>query len=102
MQDLYVLPSDLLVRFRLIVFVILKTLSAAIKSVEDHGYILDLGIPDVSGFLSFKDATKGPIDKKAKLHVGQLLDVSVKTMSSNRRTCNVSADVDTFSSSSVS
>src|ERR1700732_4366298 len=35
-----------------------QTLSAAVKSIEDHGYILDLGLPDVSGFLSFEDANK--------------------------------------------
>ncbi|RDX51109.1 U3 snoRNP-associated protein Rrp5 [Lentinus brumalis] len=68
------------------------TLSAAVKSVEDHGYILDLGIPDVSGFLSFKDAQKGPFENDKKLHVGRLLDVAVSKMSGNGRTCNVSVD----------
>ncbi|CDO73457.1 hypothetical protein BN946_scf185013.g92 [Trametes cinnabarina] len=67
-------------------------LTASIKSVEDHGYILDLGIPDVSGFLSFKDAQKGPFDTEKKLHVGRLLDVTVTKMSGNGRTCNVSVD----------
>ncbi|KAI0720020.1 U3 snoRNP-associated protein Rrp5 [Cerioporus squamosus] len=68
------------------------TLSAAVKSVEDHGYILDLGIPDVSGFLSFKDAQKGPFESDKKLHVGRLLDVAVSKMSGNGRTCNVSVE----------
>ena len=31
-------------------------LGAAIKSIEDHGYILDVGIPNVSGFLNKKNA----------------------------------------------
>ncbi|KAI0778417.1 U3 snoRNP-associated protein Rrp5 [Trametes elegans] len=68
------------------------TLSAAVKSVEDHGYILDLGVSEVSGFLSFKDARKGPFDNESKLHVGRLLDVAVSKMSGNGRTCNVSVD----------
>ena len=78
-----------------------QTLSAAIKSVEDHGYILDLGVPDVSAFLSFNDTKKGPFDEKAKLHLGRLLDVTVVKMSGNGRTCNVGVDPATFSSSSV-
>ncbi|KAH9898165.1 U3 snoRNP-associated protein Rrp5 [Cubamyces lactineus] len=65
------------------------SLSAAVKSVEDHGYILDMGISDVSGFLSFKEAQKGPFDGDKKLHVGRLLDVTVSKMSGNGRTCNV-------------
>ncbi|KAI0756786.1 U3 snoRNP-associated protein Rrp5 [Daedaleopsis nitida] len=68
------------------------TLSASVKSVEDHGYILDLGISDVSGFLSFKDSQKGPFPSERKLHVGRLLDVAVTKLSGNGRTCNVSVD----------
>jgi hypothetical protein len=77
-------------------------MSAAVKSVEDHGYILDLGLSDVTGFLSFRDAQKGHADKMATLHVGQLVDVSVTKLSRNDRTCNVTIDTVTFSSSSVS
>ncbi|KAE9408289.1 U3 snoRNP-associated protein Rrp5 [Gymnopus androsaceus JB14] len=64
------------------------TLSVSVKSVEDHGYLLDLGIPDVSGFLS-------------KLRVGQLLDATVSSISKNGRTCNVTLDPETFSSSTL-
>ncbi|EIW64233.1 uncharacterized protein TRAVEDRAFT_138819 [Trametes versicolor FP-101664 SS1] len=68
-------------------------LSASVKSVEDHGYILDLGIPEVSGFLSFKAAAqKGPSGAEKKFHVGRLLDVIVTKLSDNGRTCNVSVD----------
>ncbi|OSC99437.1 hypothetical protein PYCCODRAFT_1438226 [Trametes coccinea BRFM310] len=77
-------------------------MSASVKSVEDHGYILDLGIPEVSGFLSFKDAQKGPFEKDRKLHVGRLLDVTVSKMSGNGRTCNVSVDEQTLKSTSLS
>ncbi|EED77394.1 predicted protein, partial [Postia placenta Mad-698-R] len=68
------------------------TLSAAVKSIEDHGYILDLGIPDVSGFLSFKEAKKGPFGDDNKLPVGRLIDVCVVKITGNGRTCTVSVD----------
>ncbi|KAI0830546.1 U3 snoRNP-associated protein Rrp5 [Trametes gibbosa] len=76
-------------------------LSAAVKSVEDHGYILDLGISEVTGFLSFKDAQKGPFDGEKKLQVGRLLDVIVSKLSGNGRTCNVSVDPQTLRSVSL-
>ncbi|KIM88562.1 hypothetical protein PILCRDRAFT_813517 [Piloderma croceum F 1598] len=78
------------------------TLSAAVKSIEDHGYVLDLGIQDVSGFLSFKEAEKGPFDHQSKLFVGRLIDVSVTKMSGNGRTCTVTVDSVTFTASSLS
>lgn len=62
----------------------MEALSAAVKSVEDHGYILDTGIPDISGFLPFK--ATGKITKE-KYRVGQLVEVSVTKLSSNQRTC---------------
>ncbi|KAF7306752.1 hypothetical protein MIND_00466900 [Mycena indigotica] len=71
------------------------TLSAAVQSVEDHGYIVNLGVADVTGFLSFKDT-------KSKLAVGQLIGVTVVNTSKNGRTCNISFDENTFSSSCLS
>lgn len=64
------------------------TMSASVKSIEDHGYILNLEVPDVSGFLSFKDAKKA-LEGSESLAVGAIVDVSVLKMSSNERTCNV-------------
>ncbi|KAH9065673.1 nucleic acid-binding protein [Lactarius vividus] len=64
------------------------TMSASVKSIEDHGYILNLGVPEVSGFLSFKDAKKA-LENSERLAVGAIVDVSVLKMSSNGRTCNV-------------
>ncbi|KAI8371887.1 hypothetical protein BD560DRAFT_351467 [Blakeslea trispora] len=32
------------------------TLGATVKSIEDHGYILDLGVKDLTGFLPLKEA----------------------------------------------
>jgi hypothetical protein len=76
-----------------------QTLSAAVKSIEDHGYQLDMGIPDVAGFLPFKDVKR---DSAGKLHVGQILDVVVVKMSSNARTCKVVLDKELFASATVS
>lgn len=74
-------------------------LSAAVKSVEDHGYILDTGIPDISGFLSFKDSGK---IVEARYRLGQLVDVYVTKLSNNRRTCNFGVDPKNLASNSVS
>ncbi|TRM65942.1 hypothetical protein BD626DRAFT_612896 [Schizophyllum amplum] len=76
------------------------TLTAAVQSVEDHGYILDLGVPGVSGFLSFKDTPKpSSDDEDAKLPVGGLVNVTVQKLSKNGRICNVTADPAIFTSS---
>ena len=77
----------------------MEALSAAVKSVEDHGYILDTGIPDVSGFLSFKETDK---ITEVKYRVGQLVDVHVMKLSTNRRTCNFTIDPNCLISHSVS
>ena len=70
------------------------------KSQEDHGYILDFGIPDMAGFLPFSER-KGLENEDTKLHVGVLLDVTITKVSGNGRTCTVSADHTTFTSSYV-
>lgn len=72
------------------------------KSVEDHGYILNLGIPDVSGFLSFKDAKTLAMEDDEKLPVGHLLDVCITKVSGNGRTVTVSVDPSVLESASVS
>jgi rRNA biogenesis protein RRP5 len=77
------------------------TISAAVQSVEDHGYILDLGVDGVSGFLSFEDAAKGP-NGDTKLSVGALVDTVVTKMSKNGRTCTVSLDAKAVRTSTLS
>lgn len=75
-----------------------QTISASVKSIEDHGYILDFGLSDTSGFLPFKDNT----NQEKRFIVGALLDVSVQNLSANGRTCNVTVNNQTFSTASVS
>ena len=76
-------------------------IAGAVKSVEDHGYVLDLGINDVSGFLSFKDAKKGPWGKK-KLSIGYLVQTCVRGMSPNGKVCTVTTEESTISVAKVS
>ena len=71
------------------------------KSVEDHGYILNLGTLDASGFLSFKDAGKAALENDEKFPVGHLLDICVSKVSGNGRTVTVSVDPEVLTSSSV-
>ena len=70
------------------------------KSQEDHGYILDFGIPDMSGFLPFNQG-KDLQNEDTKLHVGVLLNVTITKVSGNGRTCTVSVDHTTFTASYV-
>jgi rRNA biogenesis protein RRP5 len=64
-------------------------MSASVKSIEDHGYILNLGLPEVSGFLSFKDAKKSLQSSSSLPPVGSIVDISISKVSGNGRTCNV-------------
>ncbi|KAM0751109.1 hypothetical protein T439DRAFT_301042 [Meredithblackwellia eburnea MCA 4105] len=68
------------------------TLTAAVKSVEDHGYILSFGVQSLSSFLKFKDTKNQLRASTSKLHVGQVLACRIKDVSENGRTCNVSVD----------
>jgi rRNA biogenesis protein RRP5 len=72
-----------------------------VSSVEDHGYILDLGVSGVSGFLSFKDDKKSRREDAPKLRIGQLIDISITKLSGNGRTCNVATDRKMLHSASV-
>ncbi|KAL8286763.1 hypothetical protein RQP46_004291 [Phenoliferia psychrophenolica] len=62
------------------------TLTSAVKSVEDHGYILSLGLPSLTSFLPFKEAKKL---QPTRLEVGQIVACRIKDVSENGRTCNV-------------
>ncbi|KAJ3806453.1 hypothetical protein F5876DRAFT_80678 [Lentinula aff. lateritia] len=74
------------------------TLSTSVKSIEDHGYLLDLGIPDISGFLAFKDVEA---ELPSKLQIGQLVDATISSISKNGRTCNVTVNFQAFVSSTL-
>jgi hypothetical protein len=77
-----------------------QSLSVAIQSVEDHGYILDLGITEASGFLPLEDALLHA--PKRQLMSGMLIDVCVVKASKNGRTFTCSLDPAGLSSQCVS
>ncbi|KAG2203792.1 hypothetical protein INT47_012725 [Mucor saturninus] len=68
------------------------TLGAVVKSVEDHGYIMDLGVKDLTGFLPLKESTSyiETYNNKKELTVGQYVETAVTKL--NGRTANVTID----------
>ncbi|KAE8209720.1 hypothetical protein CF327_g6323 [Tilletia walkeri] len=63
-------------------------LPAVVKSVEDHGYILDFGLEvPLAGFCPFKNSPSGK--KDVKLHVGQVIPASVISVTDNKRSATV-------------
>ncbi|QRV97232.1 rRNA biogenesis protein RRP5 [Ceratobasidium sp. AG-Ba] len=59
-------------------------LSGAIQSVEDHGYTVDLGLSDISGFI--------PASDTKHLSVGQVVSTTVTKISENKRLATLSTD----------
>ncbi|KAF8323027.1 hypothetical protein DL93DRAFT_2049827 [Clavulina sp. PMI_390] len=85
-------------------------ISAVVKSVEDHGYILDTGVAGVSGFLSLKEASKGPLPSSSlassspsprPLSIGQVINATVTKVSENGRTVTLSIDPSIIRSATV-
>lgn len=68
------------------------------KSVEDHGYILDFGLGDVAGFLHYKTKSS---ENECRRRVGSLVDVVVEKLADDGRTCIFTADKDTSKKSLV-
>lgn len=87
------------------------TLTGAVKSVEDRGYMIDLGVPidpnsssvtlesvnNVTAFVSFADAAKvhqiGSFGgASSQLEVGQVIWCRVKKLSENGATCLISVN----------
>ena len=69
--------------------------------MEDHGYAVDLGIPEVTGFLPFKNSKMHDSDGK-HLPVGGLVDVVVDKLGPDGRTCMLSANPSSLRTSLVS
>ncbi|KAF8560198.1 hypothetical protein OG21DRAFT_1401925 [Imleria badia] len=99
--ELSLLPEKVNTAVRKLDLKVGHSLSAAVKSIEDHGYLLELGVFGISGFLSFKEA-HGSGSEGSRLQVGALIHVSVIKMSSNGRICTLTNDPDVLVSSSIS
>ncbi|KAI8983026.1 hypothetical protein BDB01DRAFT_792092 [Pilobolus umbonatus] len=67
-------------------------LGATVKSVEDHGYILDLGIKDLTGFLPLKKSKTyiKLYNRNEELSPGQYVECLVEK--ADKRTANVTVD----------
>jgi hypothetical protein len=69
--------------------------------MEDHGYAIDIGIPDVTGFLPFKSVLETAGNAK-RLPTGALVDVVVDKLRPDGRTCVLSAEPSSLRTSIVS
>lgn len=77
-------------------FVINSTIQASIRSVEDHGIVMDLGLPDetVKGFVSKKELGSAyPLDQ---IHEGQVMLCLVTGKGSNGKVLKLSSDPNKF------
>ncbi|TKY90910.1 hypothetical protein EX895_000908 [Sporisorium graminicola] len=82
------------------------TLSAAISSVEDHGYMLDAGLPEFRGFIPFTDAAKLPTSFRAgkngkSLQVGSVVFAKITKIPENQRSFEATLDPKTVSTSPI-
>ncbi|KAG8680586.1 rRNA biogenesis protein rrp5, partial [Ceratobasidium sp. 394] len=59
-------------------------ISGAIKSVEDHGYTVDFGLADISGFIPSKNATN------KQFTIGQVVSATVSKVSETKRLATLS------------
>lgn len=82
----------------------IKVLSASVKSVEDRGYILSLGVDGVTGFCKSKEATEyiKKYNNGEELSPGQIVQCVVQEAPGNKRTVNVSIDAAKIASAFVS
>lgn len=69
-------------------------LSVVIKSVEDHGYLLDSGLQNLTGFCSFKDV---PDTHHSRLPVGMVLSARITSSDLNSKSRSFTATLSTRS-----
>ncbi|CAN6577203.1 unnamed protein product [Malus baccata var. baccata] len=69
-------------------------LTAYVKSIEDHGYILHFGLSSFTGFLPKKSESD---TKEIQLKAGQLLQGAVKSVDKIRKVVYLSSDPETVS-----
>jgi rRNA biogenesis protein RRP5 len=69
-----------------------QALTGAVKSIEDHGYVLDLGLGAFDGFLDFADVAAHGSDKTRKLELGQLVKTTVLEIPEHGRNCQLTVN----------
>ncbi|CAG8515296.1 14320_t:CDS:10 [Funneliformis caledonium] len=79
-------------------------MSASVESVEDHGYILSIGLDGISGFLHNDDAKDyiNSYNNGNEFAVGQVITVSVIDELDNRRTVRLTADPEIVAKTRIS
>ncbi|PWY97552.1 nucleic acid-binding protein [Testicularia cyperi] len=81
-----------------------STLPVSISSLEDHGYMLDSGISEFKGFVSFKEAAKLPSEFGAGKHgkglqIGTVMQAKITKIPENRRSFEATLDPKAVSTS---
>uniref|UniRef100_A0A5B7AEH9 rRNA biogenesis protein RRP5 n=1 Tax=Davidia involucrata TaxID=16924 RepID=A0A5B7AEH9_DAVIN len=69
-------------------------LTAYVKSIEDHGYILHFGLPSFTGFMPKNSQAES---RDIKLNSGQLLQGIVKSIDKTRKVVYLNSDLDMVS-----
>ncbi|CAB4480195.1 uncharacterized protein OCT59_006440 [Rhizophagus irregularis] len=79
-------------------------ISASVESVEDHGYILSIGLDGIDGFLHNEDAKNyiKSYNNGNELTVGQVITVSVIKILDNKRTVKVTANPEIVAKTKIS
>ncbi|ORZ06034.1 hypothetical protein BCR42DRAFT_427544 [Absidia repens] len=78
-------------------------IGASVESVEDHGYVMSMGVEGMTGFCRHADA-KSFIEKfnrGEELAVGQYVVCAVKDVAKNKRTVNLSFDRQSIGSARI-
>ncbi|CAL5321117.1 unnamed protein product [Camellia sinensis] len=69
-------------------------ITAYVKSIEDHGYILHFGLPSFTGFMSKNSQAES---REIRVNIGQLLQGVVKSVDKTRIVVCLSSDADMVS-----
>ncbi|CAL5418100.1 unnamed protein product [Camellia sinensis] len=69
-------------------------ITAYVKSIEDHGYILHFGLPSFAGFMSKNSQAES---REIRVNIGQLLQGVVKSVDKTRIVVYLSSDADMVS-----
>ncbi|CAL5418093.1 unnamed protein product [Camellia sinensis] len=69
-------------------------ITAYVKSIEDHGYILHFGLPSFTGFMSKNSQAES---REIRVNIGQLLQGVVKSVDKTRIVVYLSSDADMVS-----
>ncbi|CAL5439115.1 unnamed protein product [Camellia sinensis] len=69
-------------------------ITAYVKSIEDHDYILHFGLPSFTGFMSKNSQAES---REIRVNIGQLLQGVVKSVNKTRKVVYLSSDADMVS-----